>query len=332
MFLKTIVIVVLMLTLTTKLLANVSKSQVTPVRGLGKKMCDSLQDRIIQRAATLAPPLTRDRHKGQAGRIGIFGGSIEYTGAPYFSSISALKVGADLSYVFCNKEAATVIKSYSPELIVLPVLDDSEAIEKIEPWLERLHVVLIGPGLGRQEKTFRVIEQVIESCRNKSKPMVIDADGLFLISQKPEIIKNYPAPIILTPNVMEFNRLVQRNDGDGTKLECSSNFLKNLGGNITLLCKDTEDEIISNGTVEIVKGGGSGRRCGGQGDLLGGALSTFFAWAVMKGEDANVACYAAAKLTRECNARAFAKFGRSMTTTDMIEEIHGVFADYFELE
>lgn len=44
----------------------------------------------------LAPPLAHSKYKGQAGRVGVFGGCIEYTGAPYFASISSLKVGADL--------------------------------------------------------------------------------------------------------------------------------------------------------------------------------------------------------------------------------------------
>lgn len=38
------------------------------------------------------PPLDGKGHKGEAGRIGIIGGSMEYTGAPYFAGISALKV------------------------------------------------------------------------------------------------------------------------------------------------------------------------------------------------------------------------------------------------
>ncbi|CAH1159753.1 unnamed protein product [Phaedon cochleariae] len=328
---KVHVILILMFSLLSKLLTNVVKCEQTVVKNI-TRMCDCSDEYILRKTALLAPPLSRDRHKGQAGRIGVFGGSIEYTGAPYFSSISALKVGADLTYIFCNKEAATVIKSYSPELIVLPVLDDSKAIEKIEPWLDRLHVVLIGPGLGRHDNTFEVIENVIQSCRSQRIPMVIDADGLYFVSKKPEVIKDYPAPIILTPNVMEFNRLVGQTTGDGTKLERSSSFLKSLGGNITILCKDKDDEIISKGTVVKVTGGGSGRRCGGQGDLLGGSLATFFAWALMKGEDVNVACCAAARLTRECNSRAFSRLGRSMTTTDMIEEIHGVFQDNFELK
>lgn len=40
---------------------------------------------LLERARTVVPHLDVDRHKGEAGRIGVFGGSLEYTGAPYFS-------------------------------------------------------------------------------------------------------------------------------------------------------------------------------------------------------------------------------------------------------
>lgn len=84
-----------------------------------------------------------------------------------------------------------------------------------------------------------------------------------------------------------------------------------------------------------MSGGGSGRRCGGQGDLLSGAVATFLGWSlspvgnpIENGEV--VACFAACKLTRECNARAFKKMGRAMTCSDMIAVIHEVFKDEFE--
>lgn len=62
-------------------------------------------------------------HKGEAGRIGVIGGSLEYTGAPYYAGIAALKFGADLCHVFCPKAASIPLKCYSPELIVHPILD-----------------------------------------------------------------------------------------------------------------------------------------------------------------------------------------------------------------
>ena len=94
-----------------------------------------------------------------SGKIAVIGGCREYTGAPYFAAISALKIvsaipllfsdvvfhfflvgflvnikvffyrqGADLSHVFCTKDAATVIKSYSPEIIVHPILEESYSV------------------------------------------------------------------------------------------------------------------------------------------------------------------------------------------------------------
>ena len=85
-------------------------------------MSSSIKLQLIQNFKSLIPKLHIESHKGQSGRICIIGGSKEYSGAPYFSSISSMRAGADLSYVLTTKDAAPIIKSYSPELIVIPVL------------------------------------------------------------------------------------------------------------------------------------------------------------------------------------------------------------------
>ena len=92
----------------------------------------------------MVPKLTYDLYKGQCGRICVFGGCFMYTGAPYFAAISALKTGCDLVHVICEQEAGQVIKSYSPELIVHPVLDTEYALEEIDQWLPRFHAVVLG--------------------------------------------------------------------------------------------------------------------------------------------------------------------------------------------
>jgi ATP-dependent NAD(P)H-hydrate dehydratase len=51
----------------------------------------------------MVPPLTPSKHKGQAGKIGVVGGCAEYTGAPFFAAIAALRIGADLAHVFCAR-------------------------------------------------------------------------------------------------------------------------------------------------------------------------------------------------------------------------------------
>ncbi|XP_045478468.1 ATP-dependent (S)-NAD(P)H-hydrate dehydratase [Harmonia axyridis] len=296
------------------------------------------EDYLLAKCKQLPPSLSQDKHKGEAGRIGVFGGSLEYTGAPYYAAITSLKVGADLVYVFCMKEAATVIKTYSPELIVLPYLDHSQAATKIEPWLERLHVILIGPGLGRDESTFNVIKQVISLCKKLRKPLVIDADGLFLISNNIDLIKDYPNKLILTPNIVEFSRLVGNSETE--KYRTNSARLFELCSNLTIVVKGPEDIIFDKAIETKVTGSGSGRRSGGQGDLLAGAVATFLCWSMQKDipieseeshdERALLASFGGCKLVRECNKVAFSKFGRSMTALDMTSMVHTVFDHYFE--
>ncbi|KAL3274132.1 hypothetical protein HHI36_015546 [Cryptolaemus montrouzieri] len=314
-----------------QLLYKVSKEMSSKPRVLS-------EDGLLSRCKQLAPSLSQDKHKGQAGRIGVFGGSLEYTGAPYYAAITSLKVGADLVYVFCMKDAATVIKSYSPELIVLPYLDHAQAKVKIEPWLERLHVVLIGPGLGRDESTFMVIRQVINLCKKLRKPLVIDADGLFLIANHIELIRDYPAKLILTPNIMEFSRLVGNTDAE--KYRENSSDLFDICPNLTILRKGPQDIIFDSKVEAKVTSSGSGRRSGGQGDLLAGTVATFLAWSLQKepptenekthDDRALLAAFGGCKLVRECNKLAFSKLGRSMTALDMTHEIHTVFDYYFE--
>lgn len=72
------------------------------------------------------------------GRIAVVGGSYEYCGAPFYAAKSTLRAGADLAFVFCTQAAATPIKSYSPELIVLPCLDGGD--DELQKAIDRLPV------------------------------------------------------------------------------------------------------------------------------------------------------------------------------------------------
>lgn len=237
-------------------------------------------------------------------------------------------------HIFCTTPAATVIKSYSPELIVHPLLDKANATNEISPWLERLHVMVIGPGLGREPTTFQVVSELLKEVHDKKIPLIIDADGLFLITENPELIKDFSSPVILTPNKIEFERL-------SNKLKGESGFAA-LGRNVTILRKGESDELFSSNSELKWKynTGGSGRRCGGQGDLLSGSIATFLHWTMTNSDKLDIqtdksllasslSCYAACALIRSCNSKAFQEKGRSMLATDMIEHIHGAFQDLY---
>ncbi|XP_061579333.1 ATP-dependent (S)-NAD(P)H-hydrate dehydratase [Cololabis saira] len=304
---------------------------------LGSSSQRGMDEDLLSLVKSIVPPLTSKKHKGQDGRIGIIGGCQDYTGAPYFAAISALKVGADLSHVFCTREAATVIKSYSPELIVHPVLDSPNAVEEIEKWLPRLHGLVVGPGLGREELLLKTTKEVIERSKAKDIPIVIDADGLWLVTQQPSVIQGYQKGI-LTPNFMEFTRLYEALHNEplnGSDHQRSVLQLSVAMGNLTLVLKGEHDLISDGSKVYSCSTEGSGRRCGGQGDLLSGSLGVLAHWAhgVYAGRSVNpsiVAAFGACSLTRQCNRQAFQRHGRSTTTSDMIQEIGPAFRKLFE--
>ncbi|XP_020315770.1 ATP-dependent (S)-NAD(P)H-hydrate dehydratase-like isoform X4 [Oncorhynchus kisutch] len=296
-------------------------------------------DDILPLVKNIVPQLTSKKHKGQDGRIGIIGGCQEYTGAPYFAAISALKVGADVSHVFCAKAAATVIKSYSPELIVHPVLDSPNAVEEIEKWLPRLHCLVVGPGLGRDEMLLKTAKEVIEKSKARDIPIVIDADGLWLVAQQPSVIQGYKKGI-LTPNYMEFTQLYEamhHEPLDSSDHQRSAMELSVAMGNLTVVLKGEDDLITDGKKVILCRQEGSGCRCGGQGDLLSGSLGVLAHWAYTSSADMTksvnpsvVAAFGACSLTRQCNRQAFHKHWRATTTTDMIQEISSAFKKLFE--
>ncbi|PVF93933.1 Ribokinase-like protein [Serendipita vermifera] len=315
---------------------------------------------ILQQVKEIIPPLAGALHKGQAGRIGIFGGSRDYTGAPYFAGMAALKAGADLAHIICSPGAATAIKSYSPDLMVYPILASETSLSELTSLLDglmpRLHVLVVGPGLGREQHMQAFARLAIQQARERGLYLVLDADAILLVQEDPDIVRGYTRAVI-TPNVAEFSKLCDAygvTAKTGKKTQASINLSDALGG-VTVLQKG-ETDIISfshsttaggeRETAEVVTKGGL-KRCGGQGDLLTGFTATMLAWA--KGYEEGVwsgrghqnisptrlpllSSVGAAILTRTISRRAYEKHGRATLTSDMIPEIGPAFVDVFEAE
>ncbi|KZP01557.1 Ribokinase-like protein [Calocera viscosa TUFC12733] len=296
--------------------------------------------RILEQVRAIIPPLSSKLHKGQAGRIGVVGGSADYTGAPYFSSMSAMLLGADLAHVICEPKAGDVIKTYSPDLIVHRILDESQSVDKVEPLFKdvvsRLHVLVIGPGLGRSDTNQAFGRMALRVAREQGMHVVLDADGLWMVQLDPDVVKGYNKAV-LTPNVMEFKRLcdklgIDQSQGDPKQL-CAK--VSNALGRVTVLQKGPED-VISNGVESwTVSEEGGLKRCGGQGDVLSGCMGTFLAWgkSYEEGEytekQPNVdiphvsvlAAYGAATITRTASRFAFARKKRAMQASDLLDHV-----------
>ncbi|EIW70485.1 hypothetical protein TREMEDRAFT_29037 [Tremella mesenterica DSM 1558] len=318
----------------------------------------------------LIPPVSGKLHKGQAGRIGVLGGSGDYSGAPFFSSMGALRFGADLAHVICEPGAGAVIKTYSPDLIVHGILDPSKSVEDVRSELEgimsRLHVMVIGPGLGRSEHMQNFAKVAFELAKKMEQMgVVVDADGLWLVQNDPSVVLDWPGVprVILTPNIMEFKRLCQKmkiDDSAPPKTLCPE--LARSLQNVTIIQKG-ETDIVSNGRpipseflqsegdkVEILESEVRGglKRVGGQGDILSGSVGVLLAWGSewvrgsyehighpppkSKGIADNIpllAAYGASTFNRTVSMRGWQAKGRSMVTGDLVELVGPVYEELF---
>ncbi|KAJ3083380.1 hypothetical protein HDU99_010360 [Rhizoclosmatium hyalinum] len=272
---------------------------------------------VVAAARKILPPLNDQLRKGQSGRILVVGGSEEYTGAPYYAGIAALRTGADICHIVCHPSASLAIKSYSPELIVHPLLDASLPFEVMQgrllEVLKRVHVVVVGPGLSRNS-----------FMQTAAK---VDADGLFLIQQDPSVISGY-SKAILTPNHLEFSRLCEK-----------MNILTDVENSIeTMRLSETLGvTVIVKGSDDIISNGAS---C---------SVAAFFVWAMFQKTNFNtidvelieagnscqiglveLVCAASCILVKRTARRAFDEKGRAMSVTGMVDCLGQVFSETFD--
>ncbi|CAM1507057.1 Fc.00g066980.m01.CDS01 [Cosmosporella sp. VM-42] len=334
----------------------------------GPDMSAATKD-VLSKVRRMIPPMLEKFHKGQLGRVAVIGGSEDYTGAPYFSAMASARLGCDMSHVICTPAAAAVIKTYSPNLMVHPLMrqtppptvtggytasttshakdpetDVEHVASRVIELLPRLHVLVIGPGLGRDPLMQATVARVIRAARKASMPVVLDADALLVVQKDPELVKGYHNAI-LTPNVVEFGRLCDalkinvQGDSETGKVEALS---KALDG-VTIIQKGGRD-YISNGEVTLaVDLEGGRKRSGGQGDTLTGSIATFLGWrkAYLDGlwdveqpvlgeaELVGLAAFGGSAVTRECSRLAFTKKGRSLQASDLTDEVHTAFMNLF---
>ena len=168
---------------------------------------------LLDSLKKIIPPLDGSLHKGQSGRVGVGGGIQEYalifailclkilnvrpcsyTSALFFAAVAASRTGADLSHVTCapsaanaNDQASSDLKSYAPELIVHPIPHPpqirasdpslSQVESELSSLLSRLHVLVIGPGLGSRDHIISHSKTVLLAKEN-GMYVVLDADAL----------------------------------------------------------------------------------------------------------------------------------------------------------
>lgn len=211
-------------------------------------------------------PREKFSHKGQFGHTLIIGGSYGKIGAVTLTSRAALSAGAGLISTYVPKCGYTVLQSSFPEAMVITDTDN-EKITSIEFDIEPT-VIGFGIGAGTDTKTINAFEAFLKT--NKT-PLVIDADGINLLSKKKALLKLLPEQTVLTPHPKELERLIGTWKDDFDKLNKIKVFSKKH--KLIILVKGANSITVFQDKLYVNTTGNPGLSTAGSGDVLTGIIT-----------------------------------------------------------
>jgi len=220
------------------------------------------------------PELALDSHKGDAGRLFTLCGSRTMPGAAILVARAAGRSGCGLVRVAClDPELLLVVPAAVPEAVLVDLMSDARALVDAGD-----DARVVGPGLGSTARTLDIVTLLIDA--GDDAPLVLDADALNVLAEKPERLAGRTAPTVITPHPGEAARLLGRSiprDEPGRvesarELAARSRAVTVLKGHGTVVA-EPEARVWINST------GNPGMATAGSGDVLAGILGAYLAQA-----------------------------------------------------
>ena len=210
-------------------------------------------------------------HKGNFGKLLLLCGSRGYTGAAFFAAMGALRSGAGLVFLGVPESIYGIEAVKLNEPVIFPLPDAGgrlsvDAVPEILTRLPQMDAVLVGPGLGQSEGTLAVVRAVLEKAEC---PVVVDADGINVLSAHRDLLRGRKSPTILTPHDGEFARLGGVIGED--RMAAAAALAEELG--CTVLLKGHETCITDGTDGYLNPTGNPGMAVGGSGDVLAGVIT-----------------------------------------------------------
>ena len=224
-----------------------------------------------------------ETNKFKQGKVLIISGSIGMTGAASLCALGAMRIGAGLVTLVIPKSVNTIIETKLTEAITYPLDDKNkgylfhEHLNKILEKCELVDSVIIGPGIGRNMETQKLVIDLVSKI---NKPIVLDADGLFPFNDNLDRLNDSKSELIITPHFGEMSRLVNL-----TKNKIVSDFpyiLENFVNNFkhSGLVKQVPACSFFNDSIVINCSGNPGLATAGTGDILSGIIGGLLAMGI----------------------------------------------------
>ena len=232
---------------------------------------------LIQPLSLAARP--RSSHKGRNGHVLLIGGDYGFSGAIRLAAEAALRAGAGLVSVATRRDHSHLINIGRFEIMSHSV----ESAEDLLSLLEKVSVVVIGPGLGQKQWGKQLLQRVFLS----DKPLVVDADALNLLALNPRKYEQW----VLTPHLGEAARLLSCS----TKEIACDRFaavtqLQQRYGGVCVL-KGAGTLVKSQDSLAVNPTGNPGMASGGMGDVLSGIIAALMAQGVERIEAVEMAVF-----------------------------------------
>lgn len=264
------------------------------------------------------PRRAPNTHKWEVGGVMVVGGTLGMTGAPMLVSRAVLRAGAGIVWCGMPGEAAAAASGSEVITVDLPATPDgaldARAASVVLRDLDRFGSLVVGPGLGRDERTQSAVIQLVADA---PVPLVLDADGLNALrgDLAPLRIRHtmLEATAVLTPHDGEFTRLMGEPPGKdriaaARRLADATDAVVLLKGSATVIAEPGGGRVAVNPT------GGPWLASAGTGDVLSGIIGALLA----RGCDAFSAAAAGAWI----HGRAADRAGHTgMIAGDLIEAI-----------
>ncbi|MCK4662740.1 MAG: NAD(P)H-hydrate dehydratase [Bacteroidales bacterium] len=210
-------------------------------------------------------------HKGNFGHALLVSGSYGKMGAAILASRACLRTGVGLLTVHIPQTGYEILQTAVPEAMVC--IDESEINYCQQNEMKNFDVIGIGPGIGKKKSMKMAVKAIIE---NSDSPLVIDADGINILAENKEWMKNVPKNSILTPHPKEFERLFGKSTNSFSRINLLIDSAKKY--NIFIVLKGAHTAIACpDGSCYFNTTGNPGMATAGSGDVLTGIILSLLA-------------------------------------------------------
>jgi len=247
------------------------------------KISINMTDSVL--AASMMPKRFKNSNKGDYGRVFIITGSEGMTGSGCLTATAALRTGAGLVYLGVPAGLTSIYEAQVMESVTIPLEDkgtgklSKSCLSRLEAEMKRMDVIAVGPGLGTEDDIFDIVARVIEVA---DVPLVVDADGLNVLSGDVSVLKNLKTQMVITPHPGEMARLcgISIREVQDNRIDVAREFAKKWRV-ITVLKGARTIIALPDGSIYINPTGNSGMATAGSGDVLTGMIASLIGQGVI---------------------------------------------------